>query len=53
MFLALCYKHKLTNADLELMTIGGCLDYIDEFIEMGKPQKETVRKADQNDFDAF
>lgn len=44
-FLALCYKHKLTHADLEMMTIGGCLDYIDEFIEMSNPQKRSGKKS--------
>lgn len=35
------------------MTIGMCLDYIDEYIEMQKPDKEKSRKASQQDFDAF
>jgi len=35
------------------MTIGMCLDYIDEYIEMNKPDKEKSRKATQADFDKF
>ena len=35
------------------MTIGNCLDYVEEFIETQKPPKERKRKATQNDFDAF
>ncbi|WP_197219470.1 hypothetical protein [Bacillus mycoides] len=49
----MCYKCKLTKADLEDMTIGMCLDYIDEYLEMQKPQKEKVRKATQEDFNSF
>ncbi|MFJ8529634.1 hypothetical protein [Bacillus sp. NPDC094106] len=52
-FFALCYKVKLTNADLEMMTIGNCLDYIETFLELNNPKKETVRKATQKDFNAF
>jgi hypothetical protein len=35
------------------MTIGMCLDFIDEYIEMNKPEKEKIRKASQSDFDVF
>jgi len=35
------------------MTIGMCLDFIEEFIEMNKPEKEKLRKASQSDFDGF
>lgn len=35
------------------MTIGMCLDYIDEYIERQKPQKQKVRQAGQSDFDSF
>ncbi len=38
---------------MEYMTIGMCLDYVDEYMEMKKPAKERVRKATQNDFDKF
>lgn len=35
------------------MTIGMCLDFIEEFVEMNKPEKDKIRKASQSDFDAF
>jgi hypothetical protein len=57
LFLALCYKCKLTRLDLEDMTIGMCIDYIDQYVDMQNPNKQTesqtVRKANQRDFDAF
>lgn len=35
------------------MTVGDCFDYISEFAEMEKPQKDKVRKASQKDYDSF
>lgn len=37
------------------MTIGMCLDYIDEYIEQNrtKKNKKRKRKAKQSDFDRF
>lgn len=37
------------------MTIGMCLDYIDEHIEISNPKskKKRTRKANQFDFDSF
>ncbi len=37
------------------MTIGDCLDYIDEYVEIQNPQKkkDKTRKAKQSDYDAF
>lgn len=35
------------------MTIGMCLDYINEFVEMQTPQEKKTRKATQADFDSF
>jgi hypothetical protein len=49
----MCYKCKLTNHDLELMTIGMCIDYIEEYIEQSKPAEKRKRKATQADFDSF
>jgi hypothetical protein len=43
----------LTLADLEIMNIVMCLDYVEEWIEQNKPAKERKRKATQSDFDAF
>ncbi|SEA49444.1 hypothetical protein SAMN04515656_1125 [Eubacterium aggregans] len=42
--------------DMEEMTIGMCMDFIYEYIENSKPEKEKkvrVRKATQADFDNF
>jgi hypothetical protein len=35
------------------MTIGMCLDYIEEYIDMEKPKEKKARKALQSDFDSF
>ncbi|RPJ97292.1 hypothetical protein CW357_01095 [Rummeliibacillus sp. TYF005] len=56
MYLALCRSTKLEHADMELMTIGMCLDYIDEYNEIHNPkeQKENKpRKATQADIEAL
>jgi len=49
-----CKMAGLTLDDMELMTIGECLDYIENYVEIkaGK-QEEKTRKATQEDFDAF
>lgn len=54
-FLALCYSCKLSKEDLEDMTIGDCLDYIDEYVELRNPkkEKENTRTATQDDFNNF
>jgi hypothetical protein len=49
----MCYQCQLTLKDLELMTIGNCLDYLQEYIDSQKPQKARKRKALQKDFDSF
>lgn len=51
----MCKEVKLSNDDLENMTIGMCLDYIDEYVEQKDPNKksEKVRQATQDDFDNF
>ncbi|MEK3997912.1 hypothetical protein MHI59_03085 [Bacillus sp. FSL K6-2822] len=51
----LCYKTGLSRADLDDMTIGMCLDYIDAYIDMQNPEKnkEKERKASQEDFNNF
>jgi hypothetical protein len=35
------------------MTIGMVVDYIDEYVEMNKPEENKIRKASQADFDSF
>lgn len=53
LFLFLCYQCNLTIHDLEIITVGMALDYIQEYIEQQKPPKERKRKATQADFNAF
>ncbi|MEA0556079.1 hypothetical protein U1P98_18665 [Lysinibacillus irui] len=55
-FLVLCKECGLSHDDLETMTFGMCLDYIEQYLEMKNPnkkQKKNVRKASQADFDSF
>jgi len=52
-FILLCRKCDLYRADLEDMTVGMCLDYIEEYIKMNKPNNKKVRTASQADFDNF
>ena len=42
-FILLCRKCDLYRADLEDMTVGMCLDYIEEYIKMNKPQGSQKR----------
>lgn len=51
--MGLAYKCGLTNVDLDHMTIGMVLDFIDSYIELQKPESEKSRKASQGDFDSF
>jgi hypothetical protein len=46
---------KLTQEDLELMDIGNCLDYFEEYAEFIAPAKKKNKKrmATQEDFDRF
>ena len=53
MFQVICYQAQLTLSDLEIMSIGNCLDYVDEWIEAHNPKRKRVRKAKQADFDNF
>ena len=52
-FILLCRKCDLHREDLEDMTIGMCLDFIEEYIGMNKPANQKVRVATQSDFDNF
>lgn len=49
-----CKMVGLTLEDMEFMTIGECLDYAENYIDIknGKQEEKTV-KATQNDFDSF
>lgn len=54
LFLFLCKKVELNRLDLEDMTIGMCLDYVDEYIEQSDTKStKRSRKATQSDFDSF
>lgn len=54
LFLFLCKKSELTTYDMEEMTIGMCLDYMEEVIRQNKGEsKKESRNATQSDFDAF
>lgn len=49
-----CKLVNLTLDDMEYMTIGQCLDYVDEYFRLKNGDKEEkVRDAKQSDFDAF
>lgn len=53
LFLFLCKKVELSKDELEDMTIGMCLDFMDKWIEMNDTENKKPRKATQNDFDSF
>jgi hypothetical protein len=53
LFHVLAYQAGLHLEDLQLLTVGMVLDYIQEYIEHNKPNKEKKRRASQADFDAF
>jgi len=38
---------------MENMTVGMCLDYMQEYIDMSNPKKTRNRRANQKDFDSF
>ena len=44
MFQVVCYQAQLTLADLEIMSIGNCLDYVQEWIEAQNPKKKRQEK---------
>ena len=48
-----CKQVGLTSEDMQIMDIGDCLDYIQEWIDHNNPEKEKKRKATQSDFDSF
>ena len=53
-FFMTCKLVGLTLEDMEYMTIGQCLDYVEEYFRLKNGDKEeTVRKGKQADFDAF
>ncbi|WP_187442342.1 hypothetical protein [Sutcliffiella horikoshii] len=48
-----CKEAGLTFDDLDQMTVGMCVDYIEEVVEFRNPKKKNVRRAKQSDFDSF
>lgn len=53
-FFMTCKIVGLTLDDMEYMTIGQCLDYVDEYFRIRNGDKEDApRKGKQADFDAF
>ena len=49
-----CKLVNLTLEDMEYMTIGECLDYAENYINLKNGKAEDkVRNAKQSDFDAF
>jgi hypothetical protein len=55
LFQVLAYQSGLRLDDLEIMTVGMVLDFVQEFVDHNNPKKPKVkkRKATQQDFDAF
>lgn len=53
LFLFLCKKVELSKDELEDMTIGMCLDFMDKWIEMNDTETKKTRRATQADFDLF
>ncbi|MBL1226608.1 hypothetical protein [Enterococcus sp. BWR-S5] len=57
-FLFICKEIGLSFAELEIMDIGQCLDYVQQWIdektaEINPAGTPSVRKAGQTDFDSF
>lgn len=53
-FYYVCKQIGLSVDDLEIMTVGSCLDFFAEHEEAQNPSKQKkARKAGQTDFDAF
>jgi len=53
LFQVLAYHSGLKFEDLQLMTVGMVLDYLQEYIDHNNPKGKRTRKAKQQDFDAF
>ncbi|WP_180269497.1 hypothetical protein [Clostridium paraputrificum] len=53
LFLFLCKKVDLDKSDMEDMTIGMCIDYMEEVVSNNSSDKKKCRKATQADFDSF
>lgn len=45
----MCRTAKLTYEDMEMMTIGMCMDYIDEYNELHTPKEEKEKVVEYAD----
>ncbi|EME7167307.1 hypothetical protein O2S95_002419 [Enterococcus faecium] len=55
-FLFICKQVGLSNEEMQLMEVGDCLDFVQEWIDNHQEKSSTKsknRKATQADFDAF
>ncbi len=55
-FSYVCKQVGLTPEEMDEMTIGDCLDFIQEYIDSQRKQqnqKSKARRASQDDFDNF
>ena len=53
-FFMTCKMVGLTLEDLDMMTIGECLDYVENYVDIKSGrQEEKTRQATQDDFDSF
>jgi len=55
-FFLTCKLVGLTIDDMQVMTIGNCLDYATDYIDLKQSEgkeKPRIRKAKQSDFDNF
>jgi len=43
----------LDYGDIENMTVGACLDFIEEYVKQKSPEEEKQRQASQKDMDFF
>ncbi|WP_202615669.1 hypothetical protein [Ureibacillus xyleni] len=43
----------MTTNDLEEMSYGDCIDYIDAYIDLHEEKEPKARMATQSDIDAF
>ena len=48
----MCYNCKLSSDDLDEMTYGNLIDYVNAYIEMRDPTP-SVKDADQDDIERF
>ncbi|WP_247104815.1 hypothetical protein [Halalkalibacter sp. APA_J-10(15)] len=49
----MCKRAGLSLVDMEIMTVGGSMDFIEEYVDWHNPKKKKHRRANQSDFDKF